>query len=88
MTSAINQASRDTSVTLPFHKRLIRFLVAFGLTLTFVYGVLPAVTKSVPILSRMHSYLNQNGIDPSRYYYTDVEQVAEGERYIANAIKN
>ncbi len=87
MTTAIKTSRDDTTLVLPFHKRLIRFLMAFGLTLAFVYGVLPAVTNSVPILSKMHSYLSQNGIDPSRYYYTDVEQVAEGEKYIENAIK-
>lgn len=88
MTTATSQQNgNDTPEEKPLHKRLLQFFLAFGLTLTFVYGVLPAVTASVPILSKMHSYLSINGIDPSRYYYTDVEQVAEGEHYIENAIR-
>lgn len=81
------QKHAKTISQLPLKQRLTRFLLLLGTVLAFVYGVLPAVTDQVPILARMHSYLNNNGIDPSRYYYTDVEQVAEGERYIAQAIK-
>ena len=71
---------------LPLATRLKRFLLALSLVLFFVFGALPMLTSQVPILARMSSYLASNGIDPSRYYYTDVEQVAEGEQYIADAI--
>ncbi|WP_153306547.1 hypothetical protein [Desulfogranum japonicum] len=61
-------------------------IVILSGVLLFVYGLLPVVTSQVPILAQMHSYLDQNGIDPSRYYYTDVEQVAEGEHYLEIAL--
>ena len=34
----------------------------------------------------MSVYLDKNGIDPSRYYYTDVEQVQEGEDYLRTVL--
>ena len=35
----------------------------------------------------MSVYLDNNGIDPTRYYYTDVEQVKEGEEYLRFALE-
>jgi hypothetical protein len=66
--------------------RLSSFTVILGCTLLFVYGFLPFLTNSFPILSRMSSYLDDNGIDPSRYYYTDVEQVKEAELYLETVL--
>lgn len=66
--------------------RLGRFILSLGLVFGFIYGFLPILTDSVPVLSRMAHYLDQNGIDPSRYYYTDVEQVKESERYLSAAL--
>jgi len=77
----------DSSNAQPLLYRLAKFVLAIGVALFFVYGVLPIVTSQVPILARMRTYLDNNGIDPSRYYYTDVEQVAEGERYLEQAIR-
>jgi hypothetical protein len=39
-----------------------------------------------PILHRMSQHLTENGIDPTRYYYTDVEQVKESENYLRQAL--
>jgi hypothetical protein len=58
---------------------LAGMLILFGL-------VLPHLTRSVPILRHMAENLEENGIDPSRYYYTDVEQVQEGERYLSRVL--
>lgn len=87
MTTASKLNHSDSPNQQPLHKRLLQFFLASAITLTFVYGILPAITASVPILSKMHTNLVQNDIDPSRYYYTDVEQVAEGEHYIETAIR-
>lgn len=67
--------------------RLKNFVLALGTTLAFVYLFLPFLTSSCGILNRMSVYLDANGIDPTRYYYTDVEQVQEGEQYLYNALK-
>ena len=48
---------------------------------------LPFLTRSVDILDAMARHLDETGIDPSRYYYTDVEQVAESERYLREVLK-
>ena len=59
--------------------RLKKFVLALGAALAFVYLFLPVLTNSCGILHRMSEYLDANGIDPTRYYYTDVQQVQEGE---------
>ncbi|MDO9111335.1 MAG: hypothetical protein Q7U40_11810 [Desulfatirhabdiaceae bacterium] len=75
-----------------FHKnlpgRITKFVFSLGLSLTFVYVLLPILTGSCAILNRMSLYLDENGIDPSRYYYTDVEQVKESEQYLRTVLDN
>jgi hypothetical protein len=68
-------------------ERLRNFVLATGATLAFVYVFLPLLTSSCGILHRMSVYLDNNGIDPTRYYYTDVEQVKEGEEYLRFALE-
>jgi hypothetical protein len=67
--------------------RLKKFFLALGTALAFVYLFLPLLTNSCGILHRMSVYLDNNGIDPTRYYYTDVEQVQEGEDYLRRALE-
>ncbi len=62
--------------------RLRNFVLALGATCAFIYVFLPILTTACPILHRMSLYLEDNGIDPTRYYYTDVEQVKESENYL------
>jgi len=71
----------------PLPHRLRIFAAALSAALLFVYVFLPFLTHSFGILSRMSAYLDWNGIDPSRYYYTDVEQVAEAEQYLRSVLK-
>lgn len=52
----------------------------------FVYVFLPFLTDSFEILHHMSEYLDENGIDPTRYYYTDVEQVKEAELYLDSVL--
>ena len=69
-----------------FPIRLRNFALTLGSLMVFIYVLLPILTDTCPILHRMSMYLDNNGIDPTRYYYTDVEQVKESERYIRAAI--
>ncbi len=57
-----------------------------GLAFFFVYGFLPFLTKSFSVLDQMAVSLEENEIDPSRYYYTDVSQVKESELYLREAL--
>lgn len=66
--------------------RLRNFVLAFGAVCAFIYVFLPTVTNMCPILHRMSQHLTENGIDPTRYYYTDVEQVKESENYLRQAL--
>ena len=67
--------------------RLRNFVLTLGTLLCIIYVGLPLLTQHIPILHKMSVYLDNNGIDPTRYYYTDVEQVKESESYIYAAIK-
>ena len=67
--------------------RLKNFVLATGTALAFVYLFLPLLTNSCGILHRMSVYLDNNGIDPTRYYYTDVDQVQEGEEYLRSVLE-
>jgi len=67
--------------------RLRNFIAACAAVLFFVFVFLPFLTSSFDILGRMSAYLDENGIDPSRYFYTDVEQVSEAEQYLESVLK-
>ena len=67
--------------------RLRNFALVLGSALAVVYIFLPLLTTSCGILNRMSVYLDNNGIDPTRYYYTDVAQVKEGEDYLRFALE-
>jgi hypothetical protein len=82
MNRTIDQTS-PASASLP--RRLCSF-TAIGLLLAFIYGALPLLTDSVDILQRMSLVLNEQDIDPSRYYYSDVAQVRESELYLRSAL--
>ena len=72
---------------LSLRRRIGRFTIFIGALLLFVYAFLPLLTNAFPVLHRMSAYLEENGIDPSRYYYTDVEQVKEAEQYLESVLK-
>ena len=67
--------------------RLRNFVFSLGVALLFVYVFLPLLTRSFDTLSSMSDYLDKSGIDPTRYYYTDVEQVKEAELYLESVLK-
>ena len=68
--------------------RLRNFGLVLATTVVVVYIFLPYLTDSVAVLHRMSVYLDENGIDPSRYYYTDVEQVKEAELYLDSVLNS
>ena len=68
--------------------RIRQFMVTAGLMFSFVYLFLPLLTKSCTPLQHMADCLQETGIDPSRYYYTDVEQVQEGESYLRTVLED
>ncbi len=67
--------------------RLRKLAVLLGAALVFVYVFLPLLTRSFDILGSMSDYLEESGIDPTRYYYTDVEQVKEAELYLDSVLQ-
>lgn len=66
--------------------RLRIFAITLGVALLFVNVFLPFLTNSFDIMNSMSAYLDENGIDPTRYYYTDVEQAKEAEEYLESAL--
>jgi hypothetical protein len=76
----------DTMVEKSLARRLTAFVLIFGVSLVAIYGLLPWLTHSIAPLARMSQSLHETGIDPSRYYYTDVEQVKESEQYLRTVL--
>lgn len=68
--------------------RLRNFTLTFGLLLLFIYGALPLLTRSFAPLQRMSESLEGNGIDPTRWYFTDVEQVKDAERHLNMVLRD
>ncbi len=66
--------------------RLRDFFLTLACGLFFFYVFLPYLTSTVPVLQQTSVLLEEHDIDPSRYYYTDVEQVAEGEAYLHSVL--
>ena len=66
--------------------RTKKFIFVLSIALAFVYGLLPLLTGSFDILNRMSQSLDETGIDPSRYYYTDVSEVIESELYLRSVL--
>lgn len=71
-----------------FAQGLRQLIICLTVALLFIYGALPLLTDSVPILHRMSVYLEDNGIDPTRYYYTDIEAVTDAENYMEEVMLN
>jgi hypothetical protein len=67
--------------------RICKFFAALSTVLFFVYVLLPKLTHSSTVLQKMSLCLEENSIDPSRYYYTDIEQVKESEQYLDVALQ-
>ncbi|KJS03470.1 MAG: hypothetical protein VR65_00380 [Desulfobulbaceae bacterium BRH_c16a] len=67
-------------------QKIGKLTASLSVCLVFVYVFLPYLTESVGILNRMSQYLESNGIDPTRYYYTDVVQVKEAENYLKTVL--
>lgn len=67
-------------------RKIGKFVISLGACFLFIYVFLPYLTKSVDILDSMSTYLDSNGIDPTRYYYTDVVQVKESENYLRDVL--
>ena len=68
-------------------RRLVRLALAMGGLLLFATILLPTLTRSCEPLQRMAQVIEDSGIDPSRYYYTDVEAVGEAVHTIENALR-
>ncbi len=77
----------ESTVTSNLPQRARNFILSFVAALLFIFVFLPFLTNSFGILSRMAACLDENGIDPSRYYYTDVDQVKEAEQYLTSVLK-
>lgn len=77
-----------SALTSSLPRRIRNLVVSLGAAFLFVYVFLPLLTRSFDVLSTMSVYLDENGIDPSRYFYTDVEQVEEAEDYLESVLED
>jgi hypothetical protein len=78
------QGHNESMKSLPL--RLRDLVIALLAGVAFFYLLLPLLNRTFPILEKTSRHLEQHGIDPTRYYYTDVSQVAAGEEYLRTAL--
>ncbi len=69
-------------------RRLGSFFLIVTAGFLFFYFLLPLLNDSFTILRHTSARLDALDIDPTRYYYTDVAQVREGEEYIRTALNS
>lgn len=68
-------------------KRLGKFFVGIVALLLFSNVFLPALTRSCDKLEHMAQVLEEDNIDPSRYYYTDIEAVGDANHELSNTMR-
>jgi len=67
--------------------RMKRFALGIGALLLFSNVLLPALTRSCDKLEYMATVLEENQIDASAYYYSDLEVVSDANRETSNTIR-
>ncbi|GFM36777.1 hypothetical protein [Desulfovibrio psychrotolerans] len=67
--------------------RMKRFVLGIGALLLFSNVLLPALTRSCDKLEYMAAVLDDNQIDASAYYYSDLEVVSDANRETSNTIR-
>ncbi|MBW2467547.1 MAG: hypothetical protein JRF02_09620 [Deltaproteobacteria bacterium] len=68
-------------------KNWIRFLGSLLLIIFFVFIFAPWLQKKVPAIDTLGKYITESGIDAGAIYYTEVEEVAEGDQGIRNTFR-
>ncbi len=67
--------------------RVRRLIIGAIAMLFFAIVFLPALTRSCDKLEYMAQVLEEDNIDPSRYYYTDIEAVGDANHEISNTLR-
>ncbi len=70
-----------------FSIRVRRLLLGLVAMVVFSNVLLPALTRSCDKLEYMATVLDERDIDPSRYYYTDIEAVSEANQNISDTLR-
>ncbi len=81
--SEINQALEGQTLGL----RVRNLLLGICAVLLLMYVLLPLLTRSIPVLSHMAAHVEESGINPGYYYYTDVEAVSEAEKHMQEVMQ-
>lgn len=68
-------------------KNWLRFLCCLLLIMFFIFTVAPWLQKKVPAIKTLGRYITESGIDAGAIYYTEVEEVGEGDQGIRNTFR-
>jgi hypothetical protein len=67
--------------------RIRKLVIGIVALLLFSNVFLPALTRSCDKLEYMANALEEQNIDPSRYYYTDIEAVGDANHEVSNTLR-
>ncbi len=70
---------------LPVARRWVRLFMGVGLIWAFMFIVAPRVEK-MPAIEPIIRFIEENGIDASALYYTEIEEFFEAEIHMENAM--
>jgi hypothetical protein len=71
---------------LPIARRWARLFLGILLIWAFMFIVAPLVEKA-PVVGPMIRFIEENGIDASALYYTEIEEFSEAGIHMGNTMK-
>jgi len=67
--------------------RFGKLLLGISAIVLFSTVLLPSLTRSCDKLAQLSAMLEEKEIDPSRYYYSDVDKVGDASQEMSNTMR-
>lgn len=71
----------------PLFLRFGKLLLGIAVIVLFSTVLLPTLTRSCDKLAQLSAMLEEKEIDPSRYYYSDVDKVGDASQELSNTMR-
>ena len=65
----------------------LKLALGLALLLLFMFWLGPFLTTSLPGYDRLEAVIREHDINAGAFYYTGLEQTAEGERYLRERLQ-
>jgi hypothetical protein len=69
------------------HVRLARLFLWVAVVLAFIYIIGPFISET-PLVSPLTRFIDEHSIDADALFYTEVEEFAEADVHIRNAVRH